>query len=120
MYQCLLDLSKKISAIPDDPFRPVSLKYTVYCSTVSGGGANQWNFFWKKVFEGEEENQEEKINMLAGLACSKDIASLEVGTSFFSEFKKIIIWQFSLILNCNFSLDSNFKSKKQLQKPLTI
>jgi hypothetical protein len=74
---------KAASPYGEDPFRPVSLKDTVYCSMVANGVEDKWNFLWKKMLAGKQ-NSAEKINILAGFACSKNPYFLEVSTSYVS------------------------------------
>ncbi|KRZ91353.1 Aminopeptidase N [Trichinella sp. T8] len=50
---------------------PISLRQTVYCTSIAEAGSNQeWTFLWRKFVE--EEDVHEKRSLLIGLSCTKN------------------------------------------------
>ncbi|KRZ22491.1 Aminopeptidase N [Trichinella pseudospiralis] len=50
---------------------PISLRQTVYCTSISEAGSSQeWTFLWRKFME--EEDVHEKRSLLIGLSCTKN------------------------------------------------
>ncbi|KRX51017.1 Aminopeptidase N, partial [Trichinella murrelli] len=50
---------------------PISLRQTVYCTSIAEAGSSQeWTFLWRKFVE--EEDVHEKRSLLIGLSCTKN------------------------------------------------